>query len=150
MVRHAQTVPGVGDPPNFRIGDCATQRNLSAERRAQAARLGAAFRARGIRADRVLSSQWCRCVDTAEAAFGRHAEEPALNSFFDDRATEAAQSARVRALIAGVKPGELLVLVTHQVNMTALAGVPAAQGEMLVFAPAAGQTVTLVGRVPAP
>ena len=87
MIRHAQTVPGIGDPPAFRIGDCSTQRNLSAEGRAQAARLGAAFKARGIRPARVLSSQWCRCIDTATAAFGHHTEESALNSFFEGRGT---------------------------------------------------------------
>lgn len=150
IIRHAQTVPGLGDPPDFRIGDCATQRNLSAQGRAQAAQLGAAFKARGIVPTRILSSQWCRCIDTARAAFGRHAAEPALNSFFDDRNREAVQSAQVRKLIAAVKPGELLVLVTHQVNMTALAGVSPAQGEVFVFAPASDQTVTLVGRIPAP
>ena len=149
MIRHAQTVPGVGDPQGFRIGDCATQRNLSAEGRAQARRLGAAFKARGIAPARVLSSQWCRCIDTAVEAFGRHAEEPALNSFFEERSGEPGQSAAVRKLIAGVKRGEVLVLVTHQVNITALEGAPVSQGEMFVFAPA-GKTVKLVGRIAAP
>jgi phosphohistidine phosphatase SixA len=149
MVRHAQTVPGFGDPPGFRIGDCATQRNLSEEGRAQARRLGAAFAARGIRPSRVLSSQWCRCIDTAEAAFGRHVEAPALNSFFDERKTEPAQSAAVRKLIAGVKRGEVLVLVTHQVNITALAGESVAQGEMIVLAPA-GTAAKIVGRLSVP
>jgi len=149
MIRHAQTVPGVGDPPQFRLGDCATQRNLSAEGRAQARRLGEAFKARGIAPARVLSSQWCRCIDTAMEAFGRHAEEPALNSFFDGRGTEPAQSAAVRKLIAGMKRGEVLVLVTHQVNITALAGSPVSEGEMFVFAPE-GKTVKLLGRIPAP
>jgi len=149
MIRHARTEPGVGDPPNFRIGDCATQRNLSNEGRAQARRLGAAFAARGITPTAVLSSQWCRCIDTAREAFGRNAEEPALNSFFDERRTEPAQSAAVRARIAALKRGEILVLVTHQVNMTALAGAYPAEGEMFVLAPA-GKTVELVGRLPSP
>ena len=146
MIRHAQTEPGTGDPPQFRLGDCSTQRNLSAEGRAQAQRLGAAFRARGIATPRVLSSQWCRCIDTAGEAFGRHAPEPALNSFFDDRRTEPAQTAAARKLVAGVKRRELLVLVTHQVNISALAGQGAAQGELLVLAPDA----RLLGRLPAP
>ena len=75
MIRHARTEPGVGDPPNFRIGDCTTQRNLSAEGRAQAKRLGAAFAARGIAPTVVLSSQWCRCIDTARATY---ADAPTL------------------------------------------------------------------------
>ncbi len=150
MIRHAQTVPGVGDPPGFRIGDCSTQRNLSEEGRAQARRLGAAFKARGIKPARVLSSQWCRCIDTATEAFGRQQPEPALNSFFDDRGTAPAQSEAVRKLIAGVKRSEVLVLVTHQVNITAIAGEAAVQGEMFVFVPAGKDSAKLAGRIPAP
>jgi phosphohistidine phosphatase SixA len=150
MIRHAQTVPGVGDPPGFRLGDCSTQRNLSEEGRAQARRLGAAFEARGIKPARVLSSQWCRCIDTAIAAFGRPAPEPALNSFFDDRKTAPAQSEAVRKLMAAVKPGTLLVLVTHQVNISAIAGEPAGLGEMFVFAPEGKSSARLIGRIPAP
>ena len=149
MIRHARTEPGVGDPPNFRIGDCTTQRNLSAEGRAQAKRLGAAFAARGIAPTVVLSSQWCRCIDTAREAFGRNTEESALNSFFDGRSTEPAQSAAVRARIAALKRGEILVLVTHQVNMTALAGKYPAEGEVFVLAPS-GTSVELVGRLSTP
>ena len=149
MIRHARTEPGVGDPPNFRIGDCTTQRNLSAEGRAQAKRLGAAFAARGIAPTAVLSSQWCRCIDTAREAFGRNIEESALNSFFDGRSTEPAQSAAVRARIAALKRGEVLVLVTHQVNMTALAGAYPAEGEVFVLAPS-GTSVALVGRFSTP
>ena len=150
MIRHAQTVPGVGDPPGFRLGDCRTQRNLSDEGRAQARRLGAAFEARGIRPARVLSSQWCRCIDTAIEAFGRQAPEPALNSFFDDRKTAPAQSEAVRKLMAAVKPGTLLVLVTHQVNITAIAGESVGPGEMFVFAPEGKASARFIGRIPAP
>ena len=146
MVRHAQTVPGVGDPPGFRIGDCSTQRNLSEQGRAQARRLGAAFQARGIAPARVLSSQWCRCIDTATEAFGRQTPEPALNSFFDDRGSEVAQSAATRKLIAGVKRGEVLVLVTHQVNITALGGQGVGMGDLIVFS----RDGKPLGRLPAP
>jgi phosphohistidine phosphatase SixA len=146
MVRHAQTEPGIGDPPGFRIGECSTQRNLSAEGRAQARRLGAAFKARGIVPARVLSSQWCRCIDTATGAFGRHAPEPALNSFFDDRSGEAGQSAATRKVIAGVRRGEVLVLVTHQVNITALGGQGVGMGDLVLFS----REGKLLGRLPAP
>jgi broad specificity phosphatase PhoE len=64
LLRHA-IAPGTGDPPGFTLGDCDTQRNLSAEGRAQAERIGARLRENGIAAARVLSSQWCRCLDTA-------------------------------------------------------------------------------------
>ena len=146
MVRHAATEPGVGDPPHFRLGDCSTQRNLSEEGRIQARRLDAAFRARGIVPAQVLSSQWCRCRDTAQEAFGTYAEAPALNSFFDNRATEGAQSAQARALIAAVKPGEVRVLVTHQVNITALGGQGVGLGDLFVF----GRDAKLLGRISAP
>ncbi len=150
MIRHAQTEPGVGDPPGFRLGDCGTQRNLSEEGRAHAKRAGAAFKARGISPSRVMSSQWCRCIETAELAFGRYLPEPALNSFFDGRPSEPAQSALVRKLLAGVKRGEVVVLVTHQVNITAITGTAAAPGELIVLAPSDKGAPMLVGRMSIP
>jgi len=69
MIRHAVTTPGVGDPPAMRLDDCKTQRNLTDQGRAHARRLGEAFRAHGVRVDRVLSSPWCRCLETARLAF---------------------------------------------------------------------------------
>jgi phosphohistidine phosphatase SixA len=71
VMRHAVTTPGVGDPPGFRLGDCPTQRNLTDAGRDDARRVGAAFRSRGIPVGRVLSSRWCRCLETAQLAFGR-------------------------------------------------------------------------------
>ena len=70
LVRHAITTPGVGDPQGFKLEDCATQRNLTDEGRADAKRLGEVFRARRVPVDRVLSSPWCRCLETARLAFG--------------------------------------------------------------------------------
>src|SRR5256885_17206726 len=70
LIRHAITTPGVGDPPGMRLDDCSTQRNLTDEGRRDARRLGAGFDARGIVVDRVLSSPWCRCLETARLAFG--------------------------------------------------------------------------------
>jgi len=147
MVRHAITEPGIGDPPNFRLGDCSTQRNLSAEGRTQARRLGEAFKARGIAPARVLSSEWCRCIDTAEAAFGRHVAAPALNSFFGERSTEPAQTAEVRRLLRGIKPGEVVVMVTHQVNISALTGQTSGMGEFVVVD---GRSGKFIGRIAAP
>ena len=69
LIRHAITTPGVGDPPGMRLDDCSTQRNLTDEGRRDARRLGEAFRARGIPVGRVLSSPWCRCLETARLAF---------------------------------------------------------------------------------
>lgn len=133
IMRHA-LAPGTGDPAEFRLGDCASQRNLDARGRAQARAIGAAFRARGITFDRVLTSQWCRCRETAELlALGPVEEVPALNSFFRDRSTRARQTREVSALIADARGG--LMLVTHQVNISALTGRGAASGEVLVIRP---------------
>lgn len=148
LLRHAQTEPGLGDPPGFRIGDCATQRNLSAEGRRQAERIGAALAAQRIRVDQVLSSQWCRCLDTARLAFPRAAVEPyaPLNSFFDDRSTEPTQTRAVLARIAVVRAPANVVLVTHHVNIAALTGEAVSSGEAVLVRPAAG-SVAVVGRL---
>src|SRR5437868_6308691 len=85
LIRHAEA-PGVGDPPGFRLGDCATQRNLSEKGRAQAGSIGDALRRRGVPVAKVLTSQWCRCRDTARLLdVGPVEDAPALNSFFDER-----------------------------------------------------------------
>ena len=79
VLRHARA-PGAGDPPAFKLGDCATQRNLSGEGREQARRIGAQFVAYGIVVGRVLSSEWCRCLETARIAFAHPIEHfPPLN-----------------------------------------------------------------------
>ncbi len=118
MMRHAQTEPGVGDPPGFRIGVCATQRLLSAAGRDQARRAGDAMRAAGIRIGEVLSSEWCRCQDTARLAFGAYRTAPALNSFFDDTSARDRRTSELHALVRGHRDGNLM-LVTHQVNISA-------------------------------
>lgn len=147
LFRHA-LAPGTGDPPHFRLGDCATQRNLSAEGRAQARRLGERLRARGIRIGAVRTSQWCRTRETAELAFpGQVAEAPAFNSFFGDAANSAPQSAAARAELAAWRGPGVLVVVTHQVNITALTGVYPASGEGVVLR-ADGEGVAVVGRLP--
>ena len=74
LLRHAVTDTGVGDPPGFRLGVCATQRNLSEQGRSDARRLGEELRARRVPVAGLLSSPWCRCLDTARLAFGRDAE----------------------------------------------------------------------------
>ena len=65
LMRHADAPGGVGDPPGFRLDDCATQRNLSARGRADAVRIGARLKSEGIAFEKILSSPWCRCIDTA-------------------------------------------------------------------------------------
>jgi broad specificity phosphatase PhoE len=145
LLRHAQTDPGVGDPPGFRLGDCATQRNLSAEGRRQAQLIGATLAARGVRIDRVLSSQWCRCLETARLAFPKANVEPypALNSFFEDRSAERQQTREAAARIAAIRAPANVVFVTHQVNIVALAGMTVGAGEAVLVRPAGGTLQTL-------
>jgi broad specificity phosphatase PhoE len=138
LMRHALTVAGTGDPPNFRIGDCSTQRNLSDTGREQAKRVGAAFQREGIRLDEVRSSAWCRCVDTAELAFGSHSVWSPINSFFQQNSGEQ-QTREVLKALRPFKAPRNLVLVTHQVNISALTGSFTAMGEILLTRP--GQLV---------
>jgi len=151
LIRHAATDPGIGDPPGFRLAACATQRNLSAEGKRDAAAIGAAFRARGIPLGPVLSSRWCRCLDTARLAFGRVEEAPMLDSIFND--SEAAGRARTREVLARtsawrqVGAKDNLVLVTHDVNIRALVDESVAQGEIVVAQPLDGR-LQVVGRLP--
>lgn len=134
LMRHAQTDPGIGDPPNFRLGDCTTQRNLSEAGREQAKRAGAAFQREGVTPDEVRSSAWCRCVDTAQLAFARHTAWSPLNSLFQQSGGERQTQEAVQALRQHQAPRNL-VLVTHQVNISALTGTFTAMGEMLLVRP---------------
>lgn len=148
LFRHARA-PGTGDPPGFRLEDCATQRNLSAEGREQARGIGEQFRARGIPVARVLSSRWCRSLDTARLAFGSQVEPfPPLDSFFSERDGREAQTRAVRELVEGWRSDGVLALVTHQVNITALTGIFPAEGEAVVLRPRAGAGFDIVGRIP--
>jgi phosphohistidine phosphatase SixA len=144
LIRHARA-PGTGDPPNFRLDDCATQRNLSAAGRAQARRIGEAFR--GVRVDRVLSSAWCRSLETAQLAFGRTEVFAPLNSFFR-QGDEPEQTQRTLAVIASWRGPGVLALVTHQVNITALTRDFPQEGEVLVLEPDSGGFKP-VGKIPA-
>lgn len=147
LIRHAETDPGVGDPPGFRLDDCKTQRNLSAAGRDQARRLGEAFRRERVAVEQVLSSEWCRCRDTATLAFGRHDAWPALNNVFGRAQNEPAQT---RAILerAGAHRGKgNLVLVTHGSTIFPVAGVNPAQGEMVVMKPAGAGRLERVGRL---
>jgi broad specificity phosphatase PhoE len=147
IVRHAQTVPGIGDPPGFRLDDCATQRNLSDAGRAQAKAMGERLADAGVRIDDALSSSWCRSLDTARLAFGRATRYPPLDSFFDQRGSEPRQTAALRERIRAWRGPGTLALVTHQVNVTALTGEVPAMGEALVLKPGGPDGFALVGRI---
>ncbi len=132
MVRHAQTEAGIGDPPNFRLDDCASQRLLSPAGRQQAVRMGEWFRREGLQPGSVWSSAWCRCRDTAELAFGRHRVLDALNSTFQNNNNQSAQTLLLRARLRSIQAGQFEVWVTHQVNISALTGESTSMGEGLI------------------
>ena len=146
LLRHAITEPGIGDPPGMRVDDCTSQRNLSAEGREQSRRFGAWFARHSLAPAAVRSSAWCRCLDTAQLAFGRVERWAPLNSFFGDRGREPAQTAAARSALAAIPAGRFEVWVTHQVNITALSGEGIAMGEAIVAAAPAGQ-LRVVGRL---
>ena len=131
LLRHAQTTPGIGDPPEFRAGECGTQRNLSDAGRAEARRIGAWFAQHRLLPSEVRSSAWCRCIDTARLAFGSQRPWPALDSSFgrggaaDDRVRLGLIDEALRAIPAG----RFEVWVTHQVNITAATGAYVGMGE---------------------
>jgi phosphohistidine phosphatase SixA len=148
LFRHA-TAPGVGDPAAFKLGDCATQRNLSDEGRAEARKIGKQFRARGIKVGAVLTSQWCRTRETAQLAFGEQAVqgEPAFNSQFGRPEQADAQTGRARAILARWKGPGVLVVVTHQVNITALVEGFASSAEGVAMRADADGRLQVLGRV---
>lgn len=133
LFRHA-IAPGGGDPPGRTLGDCSTQRNLDEEGRAQARRIGERFRAQGVKVEAVLNSQWCRTRETARLAFPDLPKDaPAFNSFFSDRSNETVQTAAARKQLLAWRGQGVLVVVTHQVNITALTGIFPASGEGIVL-----------------
>jgi broad specificity phosphatase PhoE len=135
LMRHGATEPGLGDPKGYRLDDCATQRNLSAAGRDEARRVGERLARERIRIDRVYSSPWCRCRETAKLAFGRSEDWDALSSVFDFPEREADYSERVRQRIAAYERrarGGNLALVTHNVNIAALTRESVAPAEIVV------------------
>ena len=150
LMRHAATHPGIGDPPGFTLGDCATQRNLSESGRQDARAIGAAFQRHKVTPGAVWSSRWCRCLDTARLAFGRVEPEPGLDSMFNDDADQSAAKLRaLRARLAARRESTPLVLVTHDVNIRALTGQSLAPGDMLLLKQH-GARLEVIGRLAVP
>lgn len=147
LMRHARA-PGTGDPSGFRLGDCSTQRNLDAVGREHARQMGARMRA-AVPQLHVLSSEWCRATETADLLdMGPVQALPALNSFYAESAAGPAQTEAVRRFIADWT-GDPLLLVTHQVNITALTSIYPDDGELIVLLRGA-QGHTVAGRVTPP
>ncbi len=139
LIRHARA-PGTFDPPEFKLGDCSTQRNLNDEGREQARRLGNFVRAMQVPIGRVLSSEWCRCIETAQLAFGSDQviTQATLSSPTQltpqQRAhhTELVRSQINRHGVGSAVFQPNLVMVTHMFNIQDITGESLAEGEILV------------------
>jgi phosphohistidine phosphatase SixA len=129
LIRHAATESGLGDPAGFTLGQCRTQRNLSESGRQASQAFGAWLQAQNFKPDAVMSSQWCRCQDTARLAFGQFEDWTALNSTFAGQGDPAAQQKALLARLRGLPQGRSEVWVTHQVIMTGLTGAYPSMGE---------------------
>jgi broad specificity phosphatase PhoE len=147
LLRHAATPGGFGDPPGYRLDDCSTQRPLVDAGRAQARRTRAALATNGVAFDRVLSSPWCRCKETAELVTGREAEVmPALANLVGRSEHRDAQVTALKAYLAGIG-GARALFVTHGIVISALVGINPAEGEMVIAKIGAGGVATVVGRL---
>lgn len=133
FIRHAVTEPGIGDPDGFMLDNCRTQRNLSVRGQADARAIGEAFRNRHIPVAEVLSSRWCRCLDTARLAFGEARPAAMLDSIFNAGEPAAAEKTRAVHAYAGQSVARAnLVFVTHAQNIQALTGISPAAGEIII------------------
>ena len=148
LIRHAITTPGVGDPPGMRLDDCATQRNLTDEGRRDARRLGEAFRSRGVAVERVLSSPWCRCLETARLAFGSAETWTPLANLYGRPENSADQVRQMRAAVSERRGGNV-VMVSHGSTILALTGVSPGTAEMVIVTPQGDGRFTVAGRLTA-
>lgn len=150
LMRHAITTPGSGDPPGMRLDDCSTQRNLSDDGRRDARVVGDAIRARRIAVDRVLTSPWCRCIETARLAFGDGAGiSRALDNLFGRPENRAQQVEALRTLASDWRGRGNLVLVSHGSTILALTGISLGTAEMVIVTPQASGKFTVAGRLSA-
>ena len=133
FIRHAYA-PGSGDPDNFNLNDCSTQRNLSKEGQRQAEFIGKFFRNNKVKIDKVLSSEWCRCKETAKIAFKNFSTNSFLNSFYSSKFAKN-KDKQVKALkeyIKKFKSDKNLVLVTHYVLISEILNYGPSSGEIVV------------------
>ena len=133
FIRHA-IAPGNGDPPNFDISDCSTQRNLSKDGELQALKIGKFFKENGIKFTKVLSSEWCRCKDTAKLAFRSYETKNFLNSFYDEQFSKNKdkQISDFQKFIKNWDYSGNLVLVTHYVVISEILDLATSSGEIVI------------------
>ena len=133
FIRHAYA-PGNGDPNNFNLKDCSTQRNLSEDGRKQAQQIGEFFRKNKIKIEKVLSSEWCRCKETAKIAFKNFSTNNFLNSFYSSK-YEKNKNKQLKAIndyIKKFKSNKNLVLVTHYVVISEILNYYPSSGEIVI------------------
>jgi broad specificity phosphatase PhoE len=146
LMRHTITTPGVGDPPGMKVDDCSTQRNLTDEGRRHAKLIGEAWRAHGAQVSKVMSSPMCRCLETAQLAFGRVDEFPPVTN----SRTESEMPRQVREMrtVASEKHrGPSVVLVSHGTTITMVTGISLEPGEMLIVNPQGDGKFEIKGRL---
>ena len=133
FIRHAYA-PGSGDPDNFNLNDCSTQRNLSKEGKRQAEYIGEFFRNNKITIDKVLSSEWCRCKETAKIAFKNFSTNSFLNSFYSSKfaKNKDKQINSLNDYIIEFKSEKNLILVTHYVLISEVLNYGPSSGEIVV------------------
>ncbi|MGQ0686209.1 histidine phosphatase family protein [Bradyrhizobium sp.] len=133
LMRHADAPGGTGDPPGFRVDDCATQRNLSDKGRADAARIGARLKSEGIAIEKILASPWCRCMETATLLkLGAVEAAPTFSNVVVLREQTKQLTAGAGAIIDGWHGSGILLVVTHGANIFALTGIQPSSGEIVV------------------
>ena len=148
LMRHADAPGGVGDPPGFRVDDCATQRNLSAKGRADAKRIGARLKSEGIAVEQILASPWCRCMDTATLLeLGPVEAAPTFGNVVVLRDQTEALTAGARAVIGKWTGRGNLLVVTHGANILALTSISPASGEIVVVRSGSAAGIEPVGRL---
>jgi broad specificity phosphatase PhoE len=151
LMRHAVTTPGVGDPEGMVLSDCSTQRNLSDEGRAHARRVGEAFRRRGVVVGQLLSSPWCRCLETTRLAFGASPDvSTALSNLFGRGDPQGRQVAQLRTLVSRPPAAANVVMVSHGSTIQALTGVSPVPAEMVIVTPQRDGKFTVAGRLEVP
>ncbi|MDC0487976.1 histidine phosphatase family protein [Amylibacter sp.] len=133
FMRHA-LAPGIGDPNNFKIGDCSTQRNLNETGIAQAVLIGKQLKKNSIQFNKIYSSQWCRCYQTATLLdLGKVHEFAGLNSIFQNFVSRRETLQKLEQKLSEISLNKLVIFVTHQVNIQAITKKNTASGEMIVF-----------------
>ena len=133
FIRHAYA-PGSGDPINFNLNDCSTQRNLSEKGKKQAEYIGEFFKNNNIKIDKVLSSEWCRCKETAKIAFKNFSTNSFLNSFYSSKfaKNKDKQITALNDYINKFKGNDNLILVTHYVLISEVLNYGPSSGEIVV------------------